>query len=96
MMPRDISVMVRDGRCVVCGLDLAPEDTDPSLDMMFAHLHIHTHVRDGTAVVEMAYGKVDRVVPTSSLPVKDTADDPNPKVTLPRTARSVYRKSFRP
>ena len=83
--PRDLSAMWDDGVCVVCG------------SISFAsYAHVETHLADGTAVVEMAYGKVDRVVPTSSLPIKDSGDDPTvyPK-KLPRGAKSVYLKSFR-
>ncbi len=94
MMPRDVSAMGRDGACVVCGASC------PSAAHHLAHL------RDGTAVVEMAYGKVDRVVPTSSFPELPDGRPPEPAAgpvgrnikgpALPRTARSVYHRSFRP
>ena len=90
--PRDMSAMEEmaddEGTwCAVCHAGLS--------DLQF-EVHVASHLADGTAVVVMEYGKPDKVVPTSSLPVKDTGDDPNPKVRMPRTARSVYVKSFRP
>ena len=83
--PRDVTAMYDDGKCKVCGAPWCAYD-----------FHATLHLADGTAVVEMAYGKPDRIVPTSSLPVKDTADDPHPPAPrTPRNARSVYVKSFR-
>ena len=92
--PRDLSAMYTLGGCVVCGGD-APNRAK-------WEAHVAAHLADGSAVVIKEFQrslpvapKPDRVVPTTSQPIKDTADDPNPKVTLPRSARSVYRKSYR-
>ena len=95
--PRDYSAMGRLGGCAVCGFMFAPELVATEHWSGFS-AHVALHLADGTAVVEKAFGKPDRVVPTFSLPVKDTADDPTPPKpkTLPRNARPFYGKSFRP
>ena len=88
------------GGCVVCGLMFAPEMTAVDFWAAFAE-HVDLHLADGSAVVVKEFQrtlpvapKPDRIVPTTSQPIKDTADDPAPK--LPRTARSVYTRRFRP
>ena len=102
MMPRDLSALRKpDNCCVICGLCVCEEY---SIARCAA-----THLADGTAVVEKAYGKPDRVVPTSSLPYTSAPKvnggtvyiplprgPSRPKTKLPPTARSVYVKSFRP
>lgn len=83
-MSRDYSAMFTfDGECAVCRMAFSYMERPDA--------HVTRHLADGTAVVEKAFGKPDRVIPTSSLPVKDTADDTQGRGTRGRCPRCGAR-----